>query len=105
MVKAAKPTGRSKVTNGNQLLPGVDGRSIWARRCRDLLAAFTADAGGAETISEAKSATLRRAAVICTELKRREAAFARDGQITPEDLDMYDKQSAVLSRLLEKTGL
>jgi hypothetical protein len=91
------------LNNGNQLLLGVGGRSLWARRCRDLYAAFIADAGGAETISEAKSAILRRAAVITTELERREAAFARDGQVTPEDLDQYAKQSAVLSRLLDVT--
>src|SRR5690349_19554851 len=32
-----RTNGRSRITNGNALLPGVDGRSVWARRCRDVI--------------------------------------------------------------------
>ena len=39
-----KPTARSKVSNGVELLPGIDGRSPMARRYRDISAAVrTAD--------------------------------------------------------------
>src|ERR1700722_7848370 len=102
---ATKTVGRSKVTNGNKLLTGVDGRTMWARRCWDILAALVSDAGGEDHVTEATRSVLRRAAVLSTELERREAAFARDGHISPEDLDLYGKTSAVLARLLEKTGI
>lgn len=36
-----KRFGRSSV--GNTLLPGIDGRKMWARRYRDLVAAITSD--------------------------------------------------------------
>jgi hypothetical protein len=42
----AKPTARSRLTNGKELLPGVDGRSLWARRFRDVLALHLSDLGG-----------------------------------------------------------
>ncbi|MHC2367439.1 putative SAM-dependent methyltransferase [Bradyrhizobium diazoefficiens] len=37
------PTTRSRVTNGTQLLIGVDGRSPAARRFRDLIRAYEQD--------------------------------------------------------------
>ncbi len=47
-------TTRSRVTNGKALfLERVDGRSLTARRYRDLYQAFIADLGGMATVSEA----------------------------------------------------
>jgi hypothetical protein len=37
---AGKPQGRSRTTNGAQLLPGIDGRSPIARRFRDILRGY-----------------------------------------------------------------
>jgi len=51
---AMKARGRSKVTNGSRLLPDVDGRTVRARRMRDLIQAHTADLGGDGEISEAE---------------------------------------------------
>ena len=39
---------RARVTNHNDLLPGVDGRSAGARRYRDLVLEIVADQGGME---------------------------------------------------------
>jgi hypothetical protein len=36
-IAVPKPTARSRVTNSRALLPGVDGRSTWMRRFRDLI--------------------------------------------------------------------
>jgi hypothetical protein len=105
MVKKAKPAARSAMSNGSKFLANVDGRSLWARRCRDLYAAFVTDAGGADVVSEARSAIMRRAAVLACELERRESAFALAGGVDPAELDLFAKTSAVLSRLLEKVGL
>ena len=41
-----KQYGRSRVTNGSAILPGVDGRSVWARRFRDLMGLHLSDLGG-----------------------------------------------------------
>jgi hypothetical protein len=37
---------RSRITNGSALLPGVDGRSAWIRRCEDVIEAHLSDLGG-----------------------------------------------------------
>ena len=61
-----KPEARSRVTNGKDVLPGVDGRSMIARRYHDVCAAVAADQGGAERISEARMQLIRRfAAAAC----------------------------------------
>src|SRR5436190_15722365 len=78
--KARGRTSRSRITNGKELLPGIDGRSSWVRRCRDLIELHTADLGGPEATSAAEAAIIRRAAVIITELERLELKFAKAGQ-------------------------
>ena len=55
-----KPTARSRVSNGRDLLPGVDGRSPTARRFRDIAAAIVADQRGVEVLSEARVQLIRR---------------------------------------------
>src|ERR1035441_10010098 len=42
----AKTHARSRVSNGKDILPGVDGRSLIARRYRDISFEIFADAGG-----------------------------------------------------------
>jgi hypothetical protein len=37
LLVAPKPQGRSRVSNRSAVLPGVDGRSTWVRRLRDLI--------------------------------------------------------------------
>jgi hypothetical protein len=105
MVNKTPSRQRSKVGNGTVLLAGIDGRSAWARRYKDILHAFVSDAGGADTVSEAEHAILRRAATLATECERIEATFAAAGCADPGELDLHAKTSAVLSRLLEKVGL
>jgi hypothetical protein len=48
------------VTNGREILPDVDGRSLIARRYRDIAAAITSDAGGLDLCSESKLQLIRR---------------------------------------------
>ncbi len=104
-VVATKPNGRSRITNGSALLPGVDGRSTWVRRCRDLIELHTSDLGGTEAISEAERSIIRRASVITTELEQLERRFALAGQATALDLDLYQRCAGNLRRLLEAVGL
>ena len=103
------PATRSRVTNGSQLLPTVDGRSIWARRMRDLMGLHLDDLGGAENTSEAERSIVRRVAVIETELEYQEAQFAelRQAGKDPSEkmLDLYSRLAGNLRRLLESIGL
>ena len=51
---------RSKVSNGTDLLMGLDDRSAMARRYRDVLAAIVSDAGGIDRMSEVRKALCAR---------------------------------------------
>ena len=104
-VAPQKPTHRSRVSNGSVLLPGVDGRSLWARRLRDLIENHTADLGGEDRISEAERSIVRRAATLTVELERLEAKFALAGEAAAADLDLYQRTAGNLRRLLEAVGL
>jgi hypothetical protein len=96
---------RSRLTNGSKLLPGIDGRSPWVRRCRDIIAELISDRGGADNCSAAERSIIRRAAVLTTELERMEAQFAAAGEASAEALDIYARVAANLRRMLETIGI
>ena len=104
-IGAHKLTHRSRVTNGSRFLSGVDGRSQWARRARDIMRLHVSDLGGDTAISEAERSLVRRASVLSTELERLEVKFATAGQASAEDLDLYSRASGTLRRLLEAVGV
>jgi hypothetical protein len=94
--------GRSRITNGTALLPGVDGRSPWVRRCKDIIASHTS---GCPDASAAERSIIRRASVLTTELERMEVQFATAGEANNDDLDLYARVAGNLRRLLESVGL
>jgi hypothetical protein len=96
---------RSRVSNGSALLPGVDGRSAWVRRCRDVVAAHLSDLGGLDNCSAAEHSIVRRAAVLTTELEVLEVRFAKAGEASSLDLETYQRCANSLRRLLEAIGL
>jgi hypothetical protein len=96
---------KSRITNGSALLPGVDGRSPWVRRAKDIIAAHLSDLGGEDNTSAAERSIVRRAAVLTTELERLEAKFAVAGEATADDLDVYQRMTNTLRRSLEAVGL
>jgi hypothetical protein len=101
-----KPEARSRISNGTSLLAGVDGRSCWARRLRDLIELHTNDLGGEANISEAERAIVRRASVLIVELERMEGVFAlAEGAPDIATLDAYQRAAGNLRRLLESLGL
>jgi len=100
-----KPTARSRLTNGSHVLPGVDGRSTWARRFRDLMQLHLADLGGEDAVSEAERSIVRRAAALMVELERMELKFATDEEAQAADLDLYQRTSNTMRRHLEALGL
>ena len=93
------------MTNGSTVLPGIDGRSTWARRLRDLIALHTEDLGGQDYVTAAEASIIRRAATITVELERLELRFATAGEADPQTLDQYQRAANSLRRLLEAVGL
>jgi hypothetical protein len=95
----------TRVTNGRDFLPGIDKRSYWAKRARELLAIHVSDLGGAEACTEAEKSIVRRAAVLTIELERLEKRFAVATDVSHPDLDMYGRLSTKLLQLLMAVGL
>ena len=92
---------KSRITNG-ALLPGVDQRSAWVRRAKDVLSQHLADKPDA---TAAEQAIIRRAAVLIVELERLERQFALAGEADPLTLDLYGRVAGNMRRLLESVGL
>jgi hypothetical protein len=104
-VSPVKNSGRSKITNRTSFLPGIDGRSAWIRRAKDLIAEHVADLGGPNNVSAAERSITRRVAVLSVELENLEARFATAGSASADDLDLYQRTANSLRRLLEAVGL
>jgi uncharacterized small protein (DUF1192 family) len=96
---------RSRITNGSLLPSSSDGRSAWVRRCKDVISMHIADLGGEDATSSAERSIVRRIAVLTTELEMLEAKFAAAGQAEAAALDLYQRTSGNLRRLLEAIGL
>jgi hypothetical protein len=103
----AKSPGLARITNGSSLLgPEADGRSAWARRCRDVIAAHLSDLGGEANTSTAERSLIRRVAVLTTQLEILETKFAvSNGDASAKDLDLYQRTAGNLRRLLQTLGL
>jgi hypothetical protein len=97
---------RSAITNGHAVLADTDHRTAWMRRVRDLLHAHAADLGGDDTMSEGQRAIMRRAVMLQVQCEMLEQKFAANGgSASAKDLDLYNRASANLKRLLESLGL
>ena len=95
-------TNRSRISNGQEILPGVDQRLAIARRYRDLVAQIAIDQGGADRCSETRMQLIRRfasGAVLAEEL---EARLARG---EPVDIAEHALLSSTLVRLAHRIGL
>lgn len=99
-----KAQARSAISNGQAIVAGVDGRSTWCRRLRDLVALHLSDLGGEDNVSEAEKSLVRRASVLEVELERLEAGFAISEPDTLS-LDAYQRATGALRRLHEVLGL
>jgi hypothetical protein len=98
---------RSRVTNGSCLVPGVDNRSAWMRRYRDLIVEHVADLGGADYVTAAELVLVRRAAMLTLQLEIMETRFAlaEGGAAKVKQLDAYQRATNTLRRALETLGL
>jgi hypothetical protein len=64
---------------GDGLLPGVDMRTVWAKRFKSTLAALLRDKGGEDQVTEAVRMLARRAAALEAECQLAEAKMAQSG--------------------------
>jgi hypothetical protein len=70
--RLARRQNRSRVSNGRDILPNVDGRRLIGRRYRDISAQIIHDQGGLDMCSESRLQLIRRfsaAAVIAEEME------------------------------------
>ena len=97
-----KAYARSRLTNGKDLLPNVDGRSLIARRYRDICTAIASDQGGLDQLSEARIQLIRRYAACCVLAEAMESRLARGGQI---DINEHSRLTATMVRVAQRIGL
>jgi hypothetical protein len=97
---------RSAITNGSTVLADLDHRSAWARRFRDLLNAHETDLGGYDGLSEGQRSIVRRCAMLELQCELMEGKFAANsGAASRPELEIYQRTSNSLRRLLESLGL
>jgi len=104
-VEREKPEYRSRYSRDPGGLVGVDGRSSWGRRFRDVVDLHLADLGGERAVTQAQLSVVRMAATMTVELERMASSFAENDGATADDLDSYQKGANSLRRLLATIGL
>jgi hypothetical protein len=97
-----KKHGRSRITNGKDLFSGVDERTAWVRRFRDILSEIISDLGGEVGLSEGQRQLARRCATIAIQCEAMEGYAAKGENI---DLDTYGTLTDRLGRAFQRLGL
>jgi hypothetical protein len=96
------PAQRSRITNGKELLPGLDMRSAMARRFKDIISAILVDQGGEDQCSEARRQLVRRFAAAAVLAEQMEADLARG---LPIDIQQHALLCSSLVRLAQRVGI
>jgi hypothetical protein len=99
---AGNAQARSRLSNGREVLPDVDGRSLVARRYRDIVCAIASDQGGAEQLSEARLQLIRRFSAACVLAEQMEARLARGEQINIQE---YSLLVSTIVRVAQRIGI
>jgi hypothetical protein len=97
-----KSHGRSRVSNGHDLLPDIDGRSVIARRYRDIAGAILVDQGGIDQCSESRKQLVRRFAAAAVLAEQLEARLVNGEKI---DIAEHATLSSTLVRLAQRIGI
>jgi hypothetical protein len=99
----ARPlTVRSATTNDPLLLRGVDGRSMVARRYRDVAIALADDLGGQDKLSEPSKILVRQAAALTVQVEGLQSKIVSGEDV---DVEQLTRLSNSLSRMLHRLGL
>jgi hypothetical protein len=96
------PRVRAAVTNDPLALRGVDGRSIVARRYRDVAIALAGDLGGQDKLSESTKILVRQAAALTVQVEQLQSRIVAGKDV---DLEQLTRLSNVLGRTLQRLGL
>jgi hypothetical protein len=100
---ARRPRGiRSRITNGSAVLPGVDGRSLIARRYKDICAAILTDQGGDDMCSESRRQLIRRFAAAAVLAEQMEARLANGEEI---DISEHALLTSTMVRVAQRIGV
>lgn len=97
-----KAYGRARLTNGKDLLPDVDGRSLLYRRFKDIARLVAADQGGLDALSEARVQLVRRFAATCVLCEQIESDMCNG---LPIDIDQHTSLASSLVRLGSRIGI
>ncbi|MFZ0602436.1 MAG: hypothetical protein WAN05_13975 [Roseiarcus sp.] len=95
-------TVRSAVTNDPLMLRGVDGRSVVARRYRDVAIALADDLGGQDKLSEPSKILVRQAAALTVQVEGLQSKIVAGEDI---NLEQLTRLSNVLGRTLQRLGI
>lgn len=95
---------RTRLSKGKQtfLDSSVDGRTLIARRFREVLASIVSDLGGADAMSEAEMVLARRAVTLVVTCETHESKLAETGKL---DSEAYLPCVNALAKLLNALGL
>jgi hypothetical protein len=96
------PAQRSCITNGKQLLPGLDMRSAMARRFKDITSAILVDQGGEDRCSESRKQLIRRFAAAAVIAEQMEAKLANGG---PINITEHAQLASTLVRIAQRIGI
>lgn len=85
---------------------GIDQRSVWVRRFKDIVALHTSDRGGVDRMSQAEQSLVRCVATLTVELEQMEVKFAEsETGASANDLERYQRCSNTLRRHCQTLGL
>jgi hypothetical protein len=84
------------------VLPDVDGRSVIARRYRDITRAILVDQGGVDQCSESRQQLVRRFAAAAVLAEQLESRLANGEQI---DVSEHALLCSTLTRLAQRIGI
>jgi hypothetical protein len=100
--RARKGHARSAVSTGRDVLPGVDGRSLIARRYRDIASAILIDQGGEDLCSESRKQLVRRFAAAAVLAEQMESRLANGERI---DIAEHALLCSTLVRVAQRIGI
>jgi hypothetical protein len=93
---------RSRVSNGKDVLPDIDGRSAIARRFKDIASQILTDQGGESRCSESRWQLIRRFAGVSVLAEQMEARLANGEQISVVEHSLL---CSTLARLVTRIGI
>ena len=93
---------RARVSNGGDILPGVDGRSWVARRYRDIAKAIVIDQGGQDRCAEARLQLIRRFAAAAVLAEQMEAKLA-NGEVI--NITEHALLTSTMVRVAQRIGI